>query len=71
MAHLARDDEGRLWADAWDSCETVPTSFRLVESDPKRYDVMRAKNDALRFADPAQQLPAWCAGAVAAAVARM
>jgi len=71
VAELVLDDVGRLWADAWDSRETVPTSFRLVESDPTRYDVMRAKNDALRFADPAQQLPAWCAWAVAAAIARM
>lgn len=71
LAELMMDDEGRLWADVWDSRETAPTSFRLVESDPARYDVMRAKNDALRFADPPRQLPAWCASAVADAVARM
>ena len=70
IAELAIDEEGRLWADAWDSRESVPTSFRLVDSNLTHYDVMRAKNDALRFADPPRQLPAWCAGAVAEVVAR-
>jgi hypothetical protein len=71
VVKLVRDEDGRLWADAWDSRETVPTSFRLVESEPKRYDVMRAKNNALRFADPSRPLPGWCAWAVADAIARL
>ena len=71
VADLVIDADGRLWADAWDSREMVPTSFRLAEGDPTRYDVMRAKNNALRFADPPRHLPAWCASAVVEAFARM
>ena len=68
VAQIVSDEEGRLWADAWDTRETVPTSFRLVETDLPRYDLMRAKNDALRFVDPPRQLPGWCALAVAEAL---
>lgn len=68
VAHLTRDDEGRLWADVWDMRETVPTSFRLVETARTRYDLMRARNDALRFVDPPRQLPGWCAPEVAEAL---
>jgi hypothetical protein len=70
VAEFVSDGEGRLWVDAWDAGETVPTSFRLIDGDATRYDIRRAKNDALTWVDPPKQLPAWCAPAAANALHR-
>lgn len=70
IAEVVGDAEGRVWADAWDNRETVPTSFRLSETDPTRYDVRRSKNDALACANPPERIPAWCSREVAEALAR-
>lgn len=65
IAEIVQDEEGRLWTDAWDIRETVPTSFRLSDTDATRYDIRRAKNDALTFVDPPKELPEWCSREVA------
>lgn len=70
LAETARDEEGRLWTDVWATRETVPTSFRLSDTDWTRYDIRRAKNDALTFADPPKELPDWCSREVAEGLER-
>ena len=70
MAEVVTDDKGRLWIDAWDAGETVPTSFRLIGGAAMRYDVRRAKNDAVTCANPPKPLPAWCVRAAADAFNR-
>lgn len=70
VAEIVRDQEGRLWADVCDKRETVPTSFRFSEPDVTRYDVKRAKNDALTPAEPPTPLPEWCERQVAEALER-
>jgi hypothetical protein len=59
---IARDGDGRLWADVWAAGFSVPTSFRLVgELD---YDLRVSSNDAQHRPSTPTPLPAWCRAAV-------